>query len=183
MFNGEFDILDIDEKIEYINMELSKGKSVKHIREYLKIGEKKFQKFIRDNNFLYSQSQRQYVKNNNSGNIQSVNIEYDKEPTLGIPKNLQNDLLELIDMKDTLKELVKSFNPSMYAKEPTSIIEVVSSNCIKINLDDNRKAVRTTVRVAEEVLKEWDTFCKSNSEFSKTDLLSMSMKEYIEKYR
>ena len=183
MFKDEFNTLDIEEKIDYINMELSKGKSVKHIREYLKIGEKRFQKFIRDNNFLYSQSQRQYVKNNNSDNIQSINIGYDKQPTLGLTKIFQEDLLELIDMKDTLKELVKSFNQNMYAKEPPSIIEVVSSKCIKIDLDDNRKAVRTTVRVAEEVLKEWDTFCKSNSEFSKTDLLSMSMKEYIEKYR
>lgn len=183
MFNGEFDILDIDEKIEYINMELSKGKSVKQIREYLKIGEKRFQKFIRDNNFLYSQSQRQYVKNTNSDNIQNSNIEYDKEPTLVVQKKLKEDILELIDMKDTLKKLVGSFNIGMYDKEPTSIVEVVSSNCIKIDLDDNRKAVRTTVRVAEEVLNEWNDFCKLHSEFSKTDLLSMSMKEYIEKYR
>ncbi|MGL5753066.1 MAG: integrase, partial [Paraclostridium sp.] len=97
------------------------------------------------------------------------------------PRDMRNDLLEILSMKNDLKEVIQAFREG-YAKEPTKVIEIIEDKGIKISLPDD-EVVRTTVRANKTVLDTWNEFCSRNKEFSKQDLISMAMLEYIEKYK
>lgn len=171
-----FDELTNEGKISYINEELIKGKTVTRIREDLHLGEKTLQRIIKESGYKYNQKLKRYVKQH-TDIIQSK--EYDIDNTFSIPR-FKEDILEILDMKNDLKEIVKSFKEG-YDKEHTNVIEVVSEEGIKIELP-NSDIVRTTVRVNKDILDKWNDFCEKNREFSKTNLLSMCMKEYINKH-
>lgn len=172
-----FDELTNEGKISYINEELIKGKTVTRIREDLHLGEKTLQRIIKESGYKYNQKLKRYVKQHTDV-IQSK--EYDKDNTNIIPHNFKEDLIEIINMKEDLREIIKNFKEG-YDKEHTSVIEVISDEGIKINLPD-AEIVRSTVRINKEVLDRWNSFCDKHKEFSKTNLLSSAMDEYINKY-
>lgn len=180
MNRAKFDSLSNEDKIDYINGKLSNGETVIRIREDLKIGEKALQRIIKDSGYKYNQKLRRYDKQHTEI-IQSK--EYDEYNTNIIPLNIKEDLLEIVQMKDDLKEIIKKYKEE-YDKEHTSasIIEVIKDDGIRINLP-NSEIVRTTVRVNKDILELWNSFCSSNGEFSKTNLLSSAMKEYMDKYK
>ena len=121
MNKGVFFNLNADDQVEYLNNELTKGKSVKELREQLGIGEKALQKIIKSNGFKYSQKLKQYVKSNtlviqsmkndnnttcslidkkqlknlSSASESNIELKKDKGNTLVIPNNYKKDLLEL----------------------------------------------------------------------------------------
>ena len=172
-----FNELTNEGKISYINEELVKGKTVIRIREDLNIGEKTLQRLVKNLGYAYNQKLRQYVKQH-TDIIQSK--EYDNGNTNIIPHNLKEDLIEIINMKEDLREIIKNFKEG-YDKEHTSVIEVISDKGIKVNLPD-AEIVRSTVRINKEVLDRWNSFCDKHKEFSKTNLLSSCILEYIDKY-
>lgn len=177
MDRNKFDLLSSEDKINYINEELLKGKTVIRIREDLNIGEKSLQRIIKDSGYKYNQKLKRYDKQRTEI-IQTK--EYDKDNTNIIPYNIKDDLIEIVQMKDDLKELIKNYKEG-YDKEHTQVIEVIADEGIKINLSDS-EVVRTTVRVNKDVLDKWNSFCDKHKEFSKTNLLSSCMLEYIDKY-
>lgn len=177
MDRNKFDLLSNEDKINYINEELLKGKTVIRIREDLNIGEKSLQRIIKDSGYKYNQKLKRYDKQHTEI-IQTK--EYDKDNTNIIPYNIKDDLIEIVQMKDDLKELIKNYKEG-YDKEHTQVIEVIADEGIRINLS-NSEVVRTTVRVNKDVLDKWNSFCDKHKEFSKTNLLSSCMLEYIDKY-
>ena len=186
MNRTEFDGLDIEGKIKYLNSELEKGNTVARMREDLRIGEKTLQKMVKENGYSYNQKLRRYVKGNTNiiQTTQSKDVSIaidDKDNTFVIPNDFKTDILEILQMKNDLKEVIKAFKEG-YDKEHTSVIEVVASEGIKIDLPTYSEVVRTTVRVNKDVLDRWNDFCDEYSEYSKTNLLSMCMQEYMDKY-
>lgn len=173
MDRNTFDSLPIEDKINYINGKLSEGETVTQIREGLNLGEKTLQRLIKKAGYSYNQKIKKYVKS-------STNIIQSESSITNIIPNIKDDLLEIIEMKEDLKKLIKQYKEG-YDKEHTSVIEVIVENNIKIDLPD-AEIVRTTVRVNKDVLDCWNKFCNINKEFSKTDLLSSCMKEFIDKY-
>lgn len=172
----KFNELNFDDKVVYINRRLSEGDTVIRIREDLGISEKHLQREMKKHGFKFNPKLRKYDKDN-TNNIPIVND--DITHTFSMPR-FKEDILEILDMKNDLKEIVKSFKEG-YDKEHTNVIEVVSEEGIRIELP-NSDIVRTTVRVNKDILDKWNDFCEKNREFSKTNLLSMSMKDYMNKY-
>ncbi len=178
MNKAKFESLSNEDKINYINEELAKGQTVTRIREDLNIGEKKLQKFIKESGYRYNQKMKKYDKCHTN----SIHMnKYDTSNTNIISLNFKDDLIEIIQMKDDLKELIKNYKEG-YAKENTQVIEIIENKGIKINLPDS-EIVRSTFRVNKVVLERWNLFCEENKEFSKTNLLSSSLLEYMDKYR
>lgn len=178
MDRAKFESLSSEDKISYINRKLAKGETVIRIREDLNIGEKALQRIIKQSGYKYNQKLKKYEK-------QHTDIihtkEYDKGNINVIPNNIKDDLLEIIQMKDDLKELIKNYKEG-YDKGVTQVIEVVEDKGIKINLPES-EIVRSTFRVNKNILDRWNTFCEEHKEFSKTNLLSSSLLEYMEKYK
>lgn len=184
MTKNEFMELDIDSKVDYLNSKLKEGHTVIRIREDLGIGEKYLQRELKNNGYKFNKKDKMYDKEHTislSNNEPINNIQEAKEHTISIPNNLRDDLIEILDMKNDLKQVIEVFKKG-YDKNHTQIIEIVEDKGIKINLP-NDKIVRTTVRANNTVLNLWNEFCNENKEFSKQDLISMAMLEYIDKYK
>lgn len=186
MIKKEFLELDIDKKIEYLNKKLSEGQTVIRIREDLGIGEKSLQKIIRENGYKYFQKEKRYYKDNT--NVLQKNIIQGKEifdseskdPTI-VLQNYKDDLLEIIQAKKEIFEVINAFKENLYYKDTTNVIEVVASNEIQIK-DFNSEAKVTSFRVYGETLTKWKEFCSKHKKYNNQDLVSMALEEYMKKY-
>ena len=184
MTKEEFLELDIDKKIEYLNEKLSEGQTVIRIREDLGIGEKSLQKIIRENGYKYFQKEKRYYKENTNvlqKNIVNENYNLDsKDPTI-VLQNYKEDLLEIVQAKKEIFEVINAFKENLYCKDTTSVIEVVASNEIQIK-DFNSEAKVTSFRVYGETLTKWKEFCSKHKKYNNQDLVSMALEEYMKKY-
>ena len=184
MTKEEFLKLDIDKKIEYLNKKLSEGQTVIRIREDLGIGEKSLQKIIRENGYKYFQKEKRYYKENTNvlqKNIVNENYNLDsKDPTI-VLQNYKDDLLEIVQAKKDIFEVINAFKENLYYKDTTNVIEVVASNEIQIK-DFNSDAKVTSFRVYGETLTKWKEFCSKHKKYNNQDLVSMALEEYMKKY-
>lgn len=184
MTKEEFLELDIDKKIEYLNKKLSEGQTVIRIREDLGIGEKSLQKIIRENGYKYFQKEKRYYKENTNvlqKNIVNENYNLDsKDPTI-VLQNYKDDLLEIVQAKKDIFEVINAFKENLYYKDNTNVIEVVASNEIQIK-DFNSDAKVTSFRVYGETLTKWKEFCSKHKKYNNQDLVSMALEEYMKKY-
>ena len=59
-----------------------------------------------------------------------------------------------------------------------------TTNYITIDLIDDKhlKPKPKSIRINEFIYQEWQEFC-NNQHYSKMDLISMALKEYMEKYK
>lgn len=187
--------------ITYLNDKLNEGQTVIRIREDLGIGEKKLQKIIKKSGYKYNQKERQYILDNDSitkvlpkDDIYSDVIETDlksdiqgQNNTLVIPNNFEQQWNELIrfknnmvSMQDDIKDVIKAYKQGYYNSN-TEVIEVVQAEGIDIReFKDDIKA--TTIKLHSESLDAWNEFCNKYKQYSKQDLISMALEEYIAKY-
>ena len=84
----------------------------------------------------------------------------------------------LIDSYDDIKQVLDWFKSREY---DNSIIEVIPNNKIEINID-TEESKRTTILVNSQIYNEFNQFCNRHKEFDKKDLISMALKEYMQKY-
>lgn len=187
MDKAQFLDLSIDDKINYLNEKLKEGQTVIRIREDIGLGEKALQKIIKEAGYKYSQKDKAYYKHT-TGILQSNNkdnsilLKSDEHKyTTNILQVYKNDLLELINAKDEILNIVKEHRDGTYYKDTTNIIEVVAP--IRIHIKEFKtNAKSTSVRIYNETLEKWKRFCNQNKKYSNQDLLSMALEEYIEKY-
>lgn len=96
-----------------------------------------------------------------------------------MPEGFKENMIELVNQYDKIQEMINWFN-NKDAIDNTNVIEVNTG--IKIDLPD-APIKRTTIRVNESIWNDFLELADANSEFDKHNLLSMAIKEYIEKYR
>lgn len=193
--------------ITYLNDKLNKGQTVIRIREDLGIGEKKLQKIIKNSNYKYNQKSRQYILESDSitkvipENKESIVDVISKDQmerelllgednesnTLVIPDDFKNQWAELItfkedmmNMQDDIKDIIRAYKQGYYNGN-TEVIEIVQQDGINIReFKDDIKA--TTIKLHSESLDHWNKFCEKYKQYSKQDLISMALEEYINKY-
>lgn len=204
MWDG--DIKDINKIALYINAELSKGRTQKDIEiNDFKVNERVIEKKLKRKG--YKKINNQYVLEN------SNNKEYDNSNTLATTKEpkvisrLQEDkknkydnnmtivtedkydnsntlVINDINIKNNLLELAKNYNKILriierydkeYDKEYDSIVIELPVETIK--------DFRTSIRVNNIIWEQFNTFANEHKEFTKRDLLSQALKEYIENHK
>lgn len=168
--------------INYVNKLLREGSTVKDIRTKLSISEKLFQRQIKELGYKYNQKVKQYEKNevqssmlkskDYSSNIGVIN-QIDVATDIDIKK-----VADLVSHYDTIKELLIWFENKEYDKD---IIEIIQDNRIEIDIDTD-EVKRTTILVNKKIYDDFNTFCQMHKEYDKKDLLSMALKEYMQKY-
>lgn len=167
-------MLDIDQ----VNKYLKEGNSVVEIRKKLGIGEKLFQKQIKQLGYKYNQKIKQYEPLDVSFDDTNI-INYDNHTVVINKKDFDlSKITDLIDSYDDIKQVLDWFKNREY---DNSIIEVVPNNKIEINID-TKETKRTTILVNNKIYNDFNEFCNKHREFDKKDLLSMALKEYIQKY-
>ena len=113
-------------------------------------------------------------------NINIINKEEAPEDVINvIPEGFKENMINLVNQYDKLQEIINWFNTKDDI-DNTNVIEVNTG--IRIDLPD-APIKRTTIRVNDKVWNDFLDLADANSEFDKHSLLSMAIKEYIEKYK
>ena len=178
MTNEEFKKLNDIDKINYINSELKTGKYVKDIRATLGISEKYIQKLMKTNNYERNQKLNQYIPTTQATTkpLEVSVVETNTNTLLTTEKAntldyISNNINILMDMIEKYKTTTQSTTES-------------TTNYITIDLIDDKhlKPKPKSIRINEFVYQEWQEFC-DKQHYSKMDLISMALKEYMEKYK
>ena len=169
--------------INNINELLREGKTVKEIRELLGYSEKKFQKEIKNLGYKFDQRLKQYINNDivklsDSNSNTLCNTICNTAPSTEIINKSDKENLNFIGENiEILKEMLMYYKRN---KESNT-----NNNGIVIYLiDDKHKdnGKPKSVRVNYFIWEEWKEFTSKNS-FSSKDLISMALKEYMDKYK
>ncbi len=164
--------------INLINQYLEQGLSVKEVREKLGLGEKNYLANIKKLGYKYDKKLKQYVTqevlqevlqaNNNICNTSSTT-----NSSTEIQEQSMNFIYENID---TLHEMIMYYkrNKQSNTNSKGIIIDLIDDKNI-----DNGKPV--SVRVNKHIWKDWQEFTK-DTRYSSKELVSMALKEFMEKY-
>ena len=155
------------------------------------VGEKSFQKQIKQLGYKYNQKIKQYepftgagaspitkensiVSNkNDKGMILDIQIE-------GLNKEtFKNNIIDLAANYERIKNMLDDYEHTNSIHAQSEILEVNTG--IKIDNPEG-EVERTTVRISKDILNKWNKFCDKNKQFSKKDLLGQAMLEFIQKY-
>ena len=169
--------------INNINELLREGKTVKEIRELLGYSEKKFQKEIKNLGYKFDQRLKKYINNDivklsdsNSNTLCNTTCNTASSTEI-INKSDKENLNFIGENIEILKEMLMYYKRN---KESNT-----NNNGIVIDLiDDKHKdnGKPKSVRVNYFIWEEWKEFTSKNS-FSSKDLISMALKEYMDKYK
>lgn len=177
MKKDEFNKLSFAEKINYFNSKLKEGQTVIKIREDIGMGEKGWQKEVKNNGYKYDTKSKLYVKNGATTETTTISTTNNKTINL-LPKDhgeIQNYILGNFDI---LKEIIEKY------KATTESTTTSTTNKIIINLVDDKhlNPKPKSIRINEFVYQDWQMFCEENKLYSKQELISMALKEYMENH-
>jgi len=177
----QFNNLDFMEKIEYLNNKLKEGQTVIRIREDIGIGEKALQREIKANGYKYNNKERQYMPTTEATTKSTTEILPTivvDENTIVVPKQQQQILGYLENNFEVLQEFLEKY------KSTTKATTETTTNHIVVNLVDDKhlNPKPKSIRINEFIYQDWQKFCDTKH-YSKQDLISMALKEYMEKYK
>lgn len=164
--------MDNIELINKINSKLKQGNTVIRIREDLGIGEKALQKIVKSSGYKYNPKLKKYTPIENKNEIVVLD-----NTTNTIQKEQAKILSYLGENFDILVEFMEKY------KTTTQTTTGPTTNYIIIDLVDDKhlNPKPKSIRINEFVYRDWQQFC-DKQHFSKMDLISMALKEYMEKY-
>lgn len=163
MWNG--DINNINEVVEYLNNELSKGRTQKEIEiNDFKVNERVIAKRLTSRG--YKKIDNQYIK-------------YDNSNTLVInQKEIQNKLIGLAQNYDKILKVIQEYDSKYDAQYDKEYAGIVVELPIETKAD-----FRATIRVNNVIWDNFSNFVNNHKEFTKRDLISMALKEYMENHK
>lgn len=192
MNKEQFNNLDFMEKIEYLNNKLREGQTVIRIREDIGIGEKALQREVKANGYRYNSKTKQYMPTTETTTKSTTEIlptiVADKttivgnENTFVVPKQQKQILGYLENNFEVLQEFLEKYKSTTRAT--TRATTETTTNHIIINLVDDKhlNPKPKSIRINEFVYQDWQQFCETKH-YSKQDLISMALKEYMDKYK
>lgn len=171
MWNGN--INNISEVVNYINSELAKGRTQKDIElNDFGVNERVIAKRL---------GKRGYKKINNQFKLlpkcdNDVISKKDNNSDLSVPKdnNLNDVMKNLIRNYDVIMEIIEEYKAKKNIKSENIVIELPK---------ETQKDFRTSIRINNVIWQQFDNFIEDHKEFTKRDLLSMALKEYMENHK
>ena len=106
----------------------------------------------------------------------SVLIVDDNSMTANDTLNIRQDMIEIIDHKDEIFDMLEWFK-NRDDKGMTEVIEIINEG-IKIDLPES-ETTRTTIRINKIIWDEFNKFCDENKAFNKQDLMAQALKEFM----
>lgn len=182
MWNG--DINNIDDVVLYMNAEFKKGRSQKDIE----INDFKVNQGVIKNRLTrrgYKKVDNQWILNGDKSitkvipENKPVEKKYDNGNTLVIHDNeIHSKLLKLAQNYDKLMSIIEKYDneyDDTYDRKYDGIT---------IELPIETKAdYRTSIRVNNVIWEQFNEFTEDNKQFTKKDLLSMALKDYMNNHK
>ena len=154
MWNG--DINNINEVVEYLNNELSKGRTQKEIEiNDFKVNERVIAKRLTSRG--YKKIDNQYIKydNNHTVVIRDDKLEYDNSNTLVInQKEIQNKLICLAQNYDKILKVIQEYDKKYDSKYDAQYDKEYAGIVVELPIE-TKADFRATIRVNNVI---WDNF-------------------------
>ena len=182
MSGEEFKKLNDIDKINYVNSELKKGKTATDITLDLGLGKNYISTIMKKNRYERNKESNQYipiVEATTETTTQSTTMDLD----VSVVETDTNTLLTT-EKANTLDYLSNNINILMDMIEIYKTTTKTTTNYITIDLIDDKhlKPKPKSIRINEFIYQEWQEFC-DKQHYSKMDLISMALKEYMQKYK
>lgn len=84
---------------------------------------------------------------------------------------MQQNIIDIMQDAEILKQMIEQYKSNTTVLHQKLIIDLPKSN-----------TKHTTMRINEIILDEFNKFSDKNKQYSKIDLVSQALKEFIEKY-
>lgn len=176
----------------YINEKLEDLKSLNKVAEQLKVNESTIRKFFKSKQYKrvgnlfvplddICNQECNHVKKrvDDTCNIDVINCD-DSMNTSLITRSVQENMMYISSEIDTLKNVIDWFKNKDNDNSNTGVIELIEG--IKIDLPEST-IKRTTIRINEKIWNQFNELVEENKPLDKHDIMSMALKEYIEKYK
>lgn len=175
MWNGN--INNISEVVKYINSELSKGRTQKDIElNDFGVNERVIAKRLGKRGYKKIDNQFQLLSKCDN----NVIIKKDKNNSNSLSAPKDNNL------NDVMKNLIKNYDVIMEIIKEHKAKKNIKSENINIIIElpkETQKDFRTSIRINNVIWQQFDKFIEDHKEFTKRDLLSMALKEYMENHK
>ena len=186
----KFEALAPQGKINFMNDKLKEGLTLTMISGEIKISRKTIAKKLIEVGYSFSKQEKSFIKSSDykdNTNILSVvkpienkgvsKHEYKPNTNIFDSKESTTKMLDIIEKHDNIQEMLEWYN------KQKNIIDVDIRE-LKINSDKLHGDVKTTtVRLYTDVWEQFRVFMNEYSEFKSMDLVSMSLVEYMERYK
>lgn len=181
----EWDNKNINNMILYINSELNKGRTQKDIETNdFGLNERVIAKKL--NRRGYKKINNQWIIDNNK--IVKAPVEekmsnslkqYDNDNTIVIHDiDIKNKLLDLASNYDKIINFINEYENMSYSEYDKEY------DGIEIKLPvETIKDFRTSIRINNVVWQQFNDFTESHKEYTKRDLLSMALNEYMNNHK
>ena len=135
--------------------------------------------FIRDGELYIKEEAPIIAPEDDKDNTNIINKEEAPENMVNLlPEDFKENMINLVNQYDKLQEMINWFNNKDNINN--TVIEVNTGITIEL---PEAPIKRTTIRVNEKVWNDFIDLAEANSEFDKHNLLSMALKEYVEKHK
>ena len=179
----KWDISNIDNIVNFINLQLDKGRTLADIERnefgvnpsviskrlcrlnYKRIGNKFIKLDVR-------QPVRQDVISIERIDVLEKDNKMMTMDDVVINKENQEKLINIINRYDELIKLLDSKITNNF----------INGIVIELPNEEGKKDTRATIRVNKVIWDKFDKFCDDNKAFSKKELLSQALKEFMERY-
>lgn len=190
MNRTDFDNLDLEEQIKYINSKLTGGVTLTRLCKNIGIGRTTVRDRAAKIGYAYDKISNQYIYDNSMTKVAN-----DINKTLVISEKLNNkendisqtfvtdkDLIKkLKGLSDNYNKIIDVLNWYENDKDKTNVIEVIQG--IKITLPEEEDIMfRKTIRINDKIWEQFSKFCDEHKEFTQKDLVSQALFEYMQKY-
>lgn len=173
--------------ITLINQYLQEGKTVKEIRNILGYSEKSYQNEMKKLGYKYNQKIKQYVLKN----VDAISLEYSNYNSNTMCNTICNTDNNISLLNKDQEQSLNFINENIQELQEMILYYKRNKECntnnkgIVIDLIDDKNIDNgnpISVRVNKHVWREWQEFTKDIG-YSSKELVSMALKEYIEKYK
>lgn len=182
-----WDIKELDSIIQFINLELSKGRSMTDIeKEEFNVNSRVIHKRLERQN--YKKINNQYIlKENNVGQTVRHNVSQQNLIIEKPKKKKEMTLADIVSVSDSKKKLISLLDNydkimELISKRENNIGNKNDRLVISLPNEEGKKDFRITVRVNKKVMDRFNSFAENNKMFTKKELISQALLEFIEKY-
>ena len=189
MNKDKFNKLTILEQIDFINSQINNN-SITSVCKEIGVGRCTIRDRFKKANYSYSKELNKYTyiepkeslkelteqdsrcttpdtyNNSNTNLIEDSNVSNILKKS---DEDFQNNIIDLVNNYDVLKEIIELH------KRNTSVIK----QQIIIDLDNSENKL-TSLRINKTILDKFNEFCEKNKQFTKVDLASQALKDFIE---
>ena len=194
MTKDKFNLLNIHEKVEFINSKIDTLGSAKKVCESIGFNSKTFTEQIR-NIYTYVPVMKRYIliadlekglemAKTDAESSNEIEI-YAPEPTPSIPinsiDNAQEKMLNLLNNYDNIMKAIELLNNTDAQEHPQGI-HSNSNSFMDLNMPSSNLK-KTTIRVNEEIFNDFKKCIDEEfGHLEQFDLISVALRDFINKY-